>query len=138
MRNVELRDEKENAIDTYMDTQAFKDLMTAHDSLIYPEYYKDGWEAAVKVILAKHPGAFDVADFPCPPATLPEGMYTVEDEMEEDMASPGPSPSAEQEKTPPAEASSSSGSNFSSSSSSKKSKEGETKEDTSPSKDAEC
>lgn len=73
-RNVKLQDEKENVIDMYMDTKDFKDLMTAHDSLIYLEYYKDGWDGAVKAILERHPGTFTAADFPCPPLLSHRGF----------------------------------------------------------------
>lgn len=90
-RNVELQDEKKNAIDKYMDIKEFKDLMTAHDSLIYPEYYKDGWDGAIKAILERHPKAFNVADFPYPHATLPQGTYAAEDRMEDEASSEQPS-----------------------------------------------
>lgn len=86
-RNVELQDEKENVIDRYMYTKDFKGLMTAHDSLIYPEYFKDGWDGAIKTILERHPEAFNATDFPCPRVTLPEGTYVPEDRMEEVNAS---------------------------------------------------
>ena len=97
-----------------MDTQDFKDLMTAHDSLIYPEYYKDGWDGALKAILEEHPGAFVAADFHCPPVTLPEGTYVAEDRVDDDVASPGSSATSsaatrderEREKTPPRESTS--------------------------------
>lgn len=58
--------------------------MAAHDSLIYPEYFKGGWNGTIKAILEKHPKVFNADEFPCPRVTLPEGTDNVEDRMVED------------------------------------------------------
>lgn len=81
---VELKDEKENAINRYMYSREFKDLMVTQDAVIYPDYYKDGWDATIKAFLLAHPDVFEAKDFPCPSVTLPKETYEEEDGIEEE------------------------------------------------------
>ena len=68
---VELKKEKEDAIDDYMDSDDFKKLMDAHDDIPLPQQHTLGWRDALRAVLAKHPGLFVEGDFQAP--FLPEG-----------------------------------------------------------------
>lgn len=72
---IELEEEKENTIDHYMDSKEYKKLMMLHDEEIYPDYYQDGWDGALKAVAFAHPGVLNLEDFPCPSVKLPVGTY---------------------------------------------------------------
>ena len=63
---VQLRKEKEDAIDDYMDSDDFKKLMDAHDDILLPQQHALGWSDALRAVLAKHPGLFAEGDFRAP------------------------------------------------------------------------
>ena len=67
---VQLKKEKEDAIDDYMDSDDFKKLMDAHDDILLPQQHTQGWNDALRAVLAKHPGLFAEGDFQAP--FLPE------------------------------------------------------------------
>ena len=71
---VQLKKEKEDAIDDYMDSDDFKKLMDAHDDILLPEQHTQGWNDAFRAVLAKHPGLFAEGDFQAPflPSSPPE------------------------------------------------------------------
>lgn len=72
---VGAREEKEVAIDKYMDSEEYQELMVKHDALLFPVNFSEGWNAALKAVLEKHPGLFTPGtDFPCPqkPTALQE------------------------------------------------------------------
>lgn len=52
---LELKEEKDKLINKYMDRKEFKDLMVVHDSFLYPSFYRDGWEAAMKALSKAYP-----------------------------------------------------------------------------------
>ena len=60
---VQLKKEKEDAIDDYMDSDDFKKLMDAHDDILLPQQHTLGWNDALRAVLAKHPGLFAEGDF---------------------------------------------------------------------------
>ena len=63
---VQLKKEKEDAIDDYMDSDDFKKLMDAHDDILLPQQHTQGWNDALRAVLAKHPGLFAEGDFQAP------------------------------------------------------------------------
>ena len=63
---VQLKKEKEDAIDDYMDSDDFKKLMDAHDDILLPQQHTQGWNDAIRAVLAKHPGLFAEGDFQAP------------------------------------------------------------------------
>ena len=71
---VQLKKEKEDAIDDYMDSDDFKKLMDAHDDILLPQQHTQGWNDALRAVLAKHPGLFAIGDFQAPflPSSPPE------------------------------------------------------------------
>ena len=63
---VQLKKEKEDAIDDYMDSDDFKKLMDAHDDILLPQQHTQGWNDALRAVLAKHPDLFAEGDFQAP------------------------------------------------------------------------
>ena len=63
---MQLKKEKEDAIDDYMDSDDFKKLMDAHDDILLPQQHTQGWNDAIRAVLAKHPGLFAEGDFQAP------------------------------------------------------------------------
>ena len=63
---VQLKKEKEDAIDYYMDSDDFKKLMDAHDDILLPQQHTQGWNDALRAVLAKHPDLFSEGDFQAP------------------------------------------------------------------------
>ena len=60
---VQLKKEKEDAIDDYMDSDDFKKLMDAHDDILLPQQHTLGWNDALRAVLTKHHGLFAEGDF---------------------------------------------------------------------------
>ena len=83
---AELRQNKEDVIDSYMDSDEFKKLMEKHDELVYPANYALGWKGGMDAVLGKHPGLFQISDFPCPiaPTELAELLKSQASLNEED------------------------------------------------------
>ncbi|KAL8100265.1 uncharacterized protein LOC141683475 [Apium graveolens] len=69
---VKIRSDKETLIDEYMDSQKFKDLRDIHDEGLFPIQFTQGWDAAVKAVMVKHPGLIEAKDFISPEQPKPE------------------------------------------------------------------
>ena len=75
---VQLKKEKEDAIDDYMDSDDFKKLMDAHDDILLPLQHTQGWNDAIRAVLAKHPGLFAEGDLQAPflPPSSPASFFS--------------------------------------------------------------
>ena len=65
-RVVHLEESKETAIDEYLDSAEYREILLAHDDSVYPVSYSHGWEGALKAVDSRYPNMFSFSDFPCP------------------------------------------------------------------------
>lgn len=82
---MQLRSDKEDIIDDYMDSQKFKDLMELHDEGLFPTQFTQGWNEAIGAVSQRHPGVIDAAEFVSPhlPAVEDDDDF-MDDFVEED------------------------------------------------------
>ena len=65
-RIVHFEESKENAVDEYLDSKEYREILAAHDDSFYPVPYSHGWEGALKSVDSRHPSLFFFYDFPYP------------------------------------------------------------------------
>ena len=74
---VQLKKEKEDAIDDYMDSDDFKKLMDAHDDILLPQQHTQGWNDALRAVLGQASWLVCHGGLPGPFLTFfsPRGSY---------------------------------------------------------------
>lgn len=117
---VVLEEQKDKAVDDYLASEEYAELLLSHDDSYYPTPFEHGWVAAVKALKATPSEMIADLEFPCPedPLALLSSEKAVGDTPREERV---PSPAKE---TPEARGSSS-GSSSSSEEEAEREAEGE-------------
>lgn len=68
---LQSRDREKTAVEDFLKSREFVDLMEVHDRSRHPVSFTHGWKEALDSVLIPYPSAFAREEFPCPLAPIP-------------------------------------------------------------------